>query len=138
MVKRLRQQFSITPKLIRGVVDLSYVKKLQHFDFQNWVIVEKFLGNVSQRKSGDMGIDGFTPQIMGGYPIQVKQSESVGRNVIDNFEPAMDRVKKKKGYIVAFSFVKGAYEEVARLKNDKDIHIILRTVQELLDGKIEE
>jgi len=43
----------------------------------------------------------------------VKQSEDVGRNVIDNFETAIKRANKKRGIIVAFSFGKGAYEEVA-------------------------
>ncbi len=138
MSKRFRQEFSISPQLIRGNVDLKYVKKLQPFDFQNWVIVDKFLGNVSRTKSGDFGVDGFTPQIMGGFPIQVKQSEDIGRNVIDNFQSAMRRFNKKKGYIVAFSFGRGAREEVAKLKNQGDIHIILRTVEELLEGKIEE
>ena len=122
----------------KGNVDLKYVKKLPPFEFQNWVVVDKFLGNVSKTKSGDIGIDGLTPQITGGFPIQVKQSEDVGRNVIDNFETAMRRLNKKKGYIVAFSFGKGAVEEVARLKNQENITIILRTVQELLDGKVEE
>ena len=84
-----------------------------------------------------MGIDGFTPQITGGYPIQVKQSEGVGRNVVDNFKSAMARVKKNKGYIVAFSFGKGAFEEVARLKNQEGIHIVLRTVEDLIEGKVE-
>jgi len=138
MVKRLRQEFSITPKLIKGTVDLRYIKKLPHFEFQNWVVVDKFLGNVSRTKSGDFGVDGLTPQITGGYPIQVKQSEDVGRNVIDNFETAMRRLKKNKGYVVAFSFGKGAYEEVARVKNQEGLNIILRTVKELLDGKVEE
>ena len=63
------------------IVYIKYVKNLQPFDFQNWVVVDKFLGNVSKTKSGDKGIDGLTPQITGGYPIQVKQSEDVGRNV---------------------------------------------------------
>ena len=49
----------------------------------------KFLGKASNRKSGDMGIDGFTPEILGADPIQIKQSESIGRNVVDNFETAM-------------------------------------------------
>ena len=138
MARRLRQDLGVSPQIIKGKVDLKYVQKLNPFDFQNWVVVDKFLGNVSGTKSGDMGIDGVTPQISGGYPIQVKQSEGVGRNVIDNFQPAMDRVHKKKGYIVAFSFAKGAYEEVARVKNQKGITIILRTVQELIDGKVEE
>ena len=85
-----------------------------------------------------MGIDGFTPEILGGYPIQVKQSEGVGRNVVDNFETAIRRINKKKGYIVAYSFVKGAYEEAARAKNQDVLEITLRTIQELIDGKIEE
>jgi len=137
MKKRLHKFYNVDANLIKGQVDIKYVKKLEPFEFQNWVVVDKFLGTVSKTKSGDMGIDGFTPQVMGGYPIQVKQSENVGRNVIDNFQPAMDRVNKKKGYIVAFSFVRGAYEECARVKNEAKYEIILRTVQELLDGKVE-
>ena len=100
--------------------------------------MDKFLGNISRTKSGDFGVDGITPQIMGGYPIQVKQSEEIGRNVIDNFETAIRRLNKKKGYIIAFSFGKGAREEVARVKNQEGVTIILRTVQELIDGKVEE
>ena len=138
MAKRMRLTFSISPQVIKGRVDLKYVQKLNPFEFQNWVVVDKFLGNVSRTKSGDMGIDGITSQITGGYPIQVKQSEGIGRNIIDNFETAMRRLKKNKGYIVAFSFGKGAYEEVARVKNQEGINIILRTVQELIDGKVEE
>ena len=85
-----------------------------------------------------MGIDGFTPFVTGGFPIQVKQSESVGRNVVDNFKSAIARAKKNKGYIVALSFGKGAVEEVARIKNQDNINIILRTVEDLINGKIEE
>lgn len=137
MQKRLRIALSANAQIIRGKVDLKYVRKLHPFEFQNWVVVDKFLGKVSDRKSGDMGIDGWTPQITGGYPIQVKQSDGVGREVVDKFQPAMNRVKKKKGYIVAFSFSKGAYEEVARVKNHEGLEIILRTVSDLLEGKTE-
>ena len=138
IIKRFRAKFATNPHLVKGTVDSKYIKKLQPFDFQNWVVVDKFLGNVSRTKSGDQGVDGLTPQISGGFPIQVKQSEGVGRNVIDNFETAMRKVKKNKGYVVAFSFGKGAYEEVARAKNQEGQTIILRTVQELIDGKVEE
>jgi len=137
ILRRLRQEQSVKAVLIKGKVDMKYVKKLNPYEFQNWVVVDKFLGTVSKKKSGDMGIDGLTPQILGGYPIQVKQSNNVGRNVVDNFETAIRRAKKKKGYIVAFSFGKGAYEEVARVKNKEGLEIILRTVKELLEGKIE-
>ena len=68
----------------------------------------------------------------------MKQSPDIGRNPIDNFETAMRRMGKKKGYFVAFSFGGGAKEEVARVKNQEGLEIILRTtVQDLLDGKIE-
>jgi DNA modification methylase len=138
MKKRLQTEFKVNIQLIKGEVDLKYLQKLLPHDFANWVIVDKFLGKVSIRKSGDMGIDGFTPEILGGFPIQVKQSDSVGRNVVDNFETAIRRIHKKKGYIVAYSFVKGAYEETARAKNQNETEIILRTVEELISGKIEE
>ena len=41
-------------------------------------------------------------------PIQVKQSERIGRNVVDNFETAVERSGKHKGYVVGFSFTRGA------------------------------
>jgi hypothetical protein len=62
----------------------------------------------------------------------VKQSEDVGRNVVDNFETAIERAGKNKGVIVAFSFGKGAHEEVARVKNEKGVEIILKAVEEIL------
>ena len=40
--------------------------------------------------------------------------------------------KKKKGVFVAFSFGKGAYEEVARAKNGWGLEIELKTVEEIL------
>jgi len=76
-----------------------------------------------------MGIDGFTFE---GHPIQVKQSDDIGRNVVDNFETAMRRHKATKGYIVAFSFGSGAYEEIARAKLHDNIEIKAITVKELL------
>ena len=50
------------------------------------MIVDEFLGQASMRKSGGMGLDGYTPAVLGGHPIQVKQSENVGRYVVDKFE----------------------------------------------------
>ena len=76
-----------------------------------------------------MGIDGF---YLDGTPIQVKQIEDVGRNPVDNFETAIKRDGKTKGVIVAFSFGKGAYEEVARAKLEEGLEITLKTVEEIL------
>ena len=44
----------------------------------------------------------------------------------------LQRIKKDKGYIVAFSFGKGAYEEVAEAKQ-RGLHIDLLTVDKLLE-----
>jgi len=51
---------------------------------------------------------------------------------LGNFETAIRRIKKNKGVIVAFSFGSGAYEEVARVKNQEMVEIKLKTVEEIL------
>jgi DNA modification methylase len=104
------------------------LRKISPTEFQNWVI-RRLFGRVSTRIVGDMGIDGYTFE---GYPVQVKQSDDIGRNVIDNFQTAMRRYKAKKGIIVAFSFGKGAYEEVARAKLHEGLEIDAVTVADLL------
>ena len=119
---------------------VEQVRKLEPFEFQNWVVIDKMRAKASRKKVGDMGLDGYIPSGElwhkgAGGGIQVKQSDRVGRNVVDNFETALKRAKHKKGYIVAFSFTKGAYEEVARAKNKEGLEIKLITVEELLSKK---
>lgn len=105
------------------------LRKMEPFEFQNWVC-NRLMARASGKKSFDMGIDGWT---IDGRPIQIKRSENVGRNVIDNFETALRRVKKKSGVIVGFSFSKGAYEEAARAKLEEGFNIELVTVEEILE-----
>ena len=107
----------------------SQLRAMEPFEFQNWVF-QAIRGRVSARLRGDMGIDGTS---FDGTPVQVKQSESVGRNVVDNFHASIVRDKKTKGTIVALSFGSGAYEEAARLKNTGGPEITLKTLKELLD-----
>jgi DNA modification methylase len=112
-----------------SVADLHALKPLE---FQNWVI-NRINGTHSPRKSGDMGIDGYS--WLAHEPIQVKQSEHIGRNVVDNFETAIERDgTKKKGYIIAFSFGRGAHEEAARAKQATKVDIELVPVSALLVG----
>lgn len=127
MAKRLRSLYAKVSEvgLPKNVAEL---KKLQPFEFQNWVM-EKLYARVNPKKVGDMGIDGY---YLDGTPIQVKQSEDVGRNVIDNFETAIKRMDRDKGVIVAFSFGKGAHEEAARAKNKEGLEITLKTVEDIL------
>ncbi len=110
--------------------NIEELKTFKPFEFQNWVI--GCLGGVgSERKVRDMGIDGYT--FFERHPIQVKQSENVGRITVDNFETALRRIKKEKGLIIGFSFTKDAYEEVARVKRSNHLDITLLTVQQVIE-----
>jgi DNA modification methylase len=132
MKRRLAKEGATEVKLVGMPVTEAQLKALKPFEFQNWVI-NRMNGTHSPTKSGDMGIDGFS--FMLHEPIQVKQSSGVGRNVVDNFETAVKRSGKDKGYIVAFSFGKGAYEEAARVKGADGLTIELLKVADLLEGK---
>jgi len=115
---------------------LSELKALEPFEFQNWVVNE-MRAKQSKKLVGDMGLNGYYDKTIFTEEagIQVKQSEKVGRNVVFNFETALRAGKYKKGYIIAFSFTKGTYEEVARAKGD-GLDIKLIRVEDLLLGKI--
>jgi len=123
-LRKMHAQYNIVglPKTVEEL------RALQPFEFQNWVF-EKLHGRINPKKVGDMGIDGWVEL---DVPLQVKQSDGVGRNVIDNFETAIQRSGKKRGVIVAFSFGSGAYEEVARARNEMGLDIKLKTVDEIL------
>jgi len=127
MAKRLRK-LGVSPNIMGMPMSEIELRKLPPFEFQNWV-VQRLFGRVSARKTSDMGIDGYTFE---GYPIQVKQSKNIGRNVVDNFETAMRRKKARKGVIVAFSFGRGANEEIARAKLHDNLDIKAITVKDLL------
>jgi len=58
----------------------------------------------------------------------------VGRNVVDNFETAIERERKTRGYAIAFSFTKGAHEEAARARSEKGVEIELVEVATLCEG----
>lgn len=126
--QRLSKMGAIDFKVYRLPQSVDDLRELGHFEFQNW-IVRYVHGNHAPRKVGDMGIDGYS--FFERLPIQIKQSERVGRNVIDNFETAVRRDGSHKGYVIAFSFTRGAYEEAARVKSE-GLEIALITVSELL------
>lgn len=108
------------------------LRKLKPFEFQNYII-RRVVGTHSPRKTGDMGIDGFS--YFERLPIQVKRSERVGRPVVDAFVAAVQREDAVKGYIVALSFTSGAYEEVARLKSaNRKLEIELIEAEDIRTG----
>lgn len=100
------------------------LKQINWEDFQNQVC-EKIGGRSAQKKIRDMGIDGWTFK---GVPIQVKQSESVGRPDVDKFQTAIRRFytgssKAKEGVRIVFSFTSDAYNEVSRVKLENGLDI---------------
>jgi DNA modification methylase len=116
-------------QLVNMPTTVDALRKLQHFEFQNWVI-QRFNGTYAPRKVHDFGIDGLS--FFHHFPIQVKQEDHVGRPVVDNMETAMERVGKDRAYIVGFGFTRVAHEEAARAKAAKKQIIRLLTVAELL------
>jgi len=119
--------------------DYDTLRYKDAFEFENW-IVQQFGGVSNTKQRSDFGLDGKMPD---NTPIQVKRSDNIGRNVIDNFFAAVQRSNKKLfdknvadrkpvGYIIAFSFGKGAVEEVARLKLKENIIIELVPVEKIV------
>ncbi|MEY3219965.1 MAG: hypothetical protein RIT27_1322 [Pseudomonadota bacterium] len=119
--------------------DYDTLRYKDAFEFESWIIQQ--LGGTSNTKQrSDFGIDGKTKD---GIPIQVKRSDNIGRNVIDNFQSACKRFdsklfeknqieKKPIGILIAFSFGRGAIEEIARLKNHDDLIIELKKVEDIV------
>jgi len=103
------------------------LKELNPYEFQDYAC-KKLGGTSSRTKVADGGIDGYINNIL----LQVKQSESIGRNAIDNFETAVRRKKKNRGIFVAFSFTRTAYEEIARAKSEDNLDIKLIEAEKLL------
>jgi DNA modification methylase len=129
MRRRLQKVGALDVRLVGMPTTLEDLHKLKPFEFQNW-IVDRINGIQSGRKSGDMGVDGHTFFLHD--PVQIKQSEGIGRNVIDNFETAVTRDGKKRGFVIAFTFGRGAHEEAARIRRE-GLEIQLVTVEDLLE-----
>jgi len=124
------------------------LRRMPHFEFQNWAVIA--LGGIpNQVKVGDYGIDGrlyvadvvkqkqegrdLFGDIDNWYPIQVKQKDKAGRPDIDNFETAMRRDRRLKGYFIAFGFTKDAFVEIKRANQKDALDIVPVTVAEILE-----
>ncbi len=138
------------------VRDLPWTEKqlreIPPFEFENWAVIA--LGGIPNKvQVGDMGIDGriypvsALPKASGKaageldfmdewYPIQVKQRDKVGRPDIDQFEAAMLRTKRKKGFFVGFDFSRDALAEIDGFFRREHAVISALTVREILDEEI--
>jgi DNA modification methylase len=119
--------------------DYDTLRYKNAFEFESFII-SQFGGIPQNKKGGDKGVDG---KMTDGTPIQVKRSDNIVRDVIDKFPTAAKRYdgalfdknlseSKPVGYIIAFSFGKGAVEEVARLKLKENIIIELVPVEKII------
>jgi len=126
------------PKYHPGIYEVKQLKDLPPFIFQNY-IVEICLDGISNlRKTGDMGIDGFTKDHI---PIQVKQSK-ITRPIVDQFEIAIDRYynqlgnqnKIKEGILVGDDIPShGVFAEMELAKQQRDIHITFISIKKCCD-----
>ena len=147
------QAIKVTELRLYNQADLfsqPFLTKLHKYDYDTLRYKDAFLfetfivtaygGRTNTRQRGDLGLDGHLPD---NTPIQVKRSDNIGRNVVDNFPSAIQRYDKRlfnqnreegkpAGYIIAFTFGKGAIEEVARLKNSENVVIKLIRVEEII------
>jgi hypothetical protein len=119
--------------------DYDTLRYKDAFEFEKFM-VQQFGGISNAKQRNDLGLDGKTQE---GIPIQVKRSDAIGRNVVDNFFSAIQRFdkalfdknkaeNKPVGFMIAFSFGKGAIQEVARLKTHEAIIIELKKVDEII------
>jgi hypothetical protein len=107
------------------------LRKLPSNEFQNWVI-QRFLGKASSLRDSRIGIDAYTAE---GQPIQIKQSDNIGRNEIDKFASVIGRIKAKNGIVVAFSFSDDVYRGIVRARINYRIEIKKVTVKELIESR---
>lgn len=128
MKLRLAKQ-KVTPTIHGLPTSVEDLRQLGPFEFQHWII-QRVLGTQSPRKTADMGIDGYS--FFESLPIQVKQKERVGRPDLDLFETAIRRERKHKGFLVAFSFGRGAIEGAARARKERGIEIVLVKVEDVV------
>jgi DNA modification methylase len=130
IMKRRVDGYGANANVVGLPATIEDLKALGHFEFQNWVI-DTINGVQRTQRTGDMGVDGYT--FFDRRPVQVKHSERVGRPVVDTFETAVAREEKDAGYIVAFSFTPGAYDEAARSREVGLTPVHLIRVEQLLE-----
>ena len=127
---------------------IEKLRALPPFEFENWAVIA--LGGIPNKvQVGDMGVDGriflvgTKPAEQGGlysedwFPIQVKQTDKVGRlGTIDAFQAVMERESqggRQRGFFVAFGYSRDAEQECAAFHRRTGRIIKLLTVQEILD-----
>jgi hypothetical protein len=114
----------------RGVSERS-LRKYSSAEFQKWVL-KRLEGKTSSSRDISMGIDGFTHR---GYPLLIKQTDSVSMTDIERFAGALAKSKMRNGVIVAFGYGGDAVRGRVRARTNYRIDIEMLTVSELIYSK---
>jgi DNA modification methylase len=101
------------------------------FKFEQFII-EQFGGEPNVKQVGDGGRDGVKRENGIAVPIQVKRRENVGRPDLQKFVGHLISDNVNRGYFIAFSYARNAYEYVAGLKLKQNIEIKLIKVDEVV------
>ena len=135
-----RLQYS-SSEIIGLPTNVNDLVEMKPHEFQQWVCDKMLAKNTSRSKhkpsGGDGGKDGIVRNNLitsggyGGTPIQIKQSDGVGVNVIKNLFATMHDMKVKKGFVVALSFGSGAIEQVSIYKLEDSVDIKLIKAEDL-------
>ena len=104
---------------------------LAPIEFQKWV-VQRLSGKASSLRDSRIGIDAYTAE---EHPIQIRQSDNIDRNAIENFASLMGRIKAKNGVIIAFSFADDSIRGIVRARMNYRVEIKKVTVKELIERR---
>ncbi len=110
-------------------VSETSLKKYSAQKFQDWVI-KQLDGKAAASQDVSIGIDGFTSK---GYPVLIRQSDSVGMMEVDRFAAALAKNRMRNGVIVAFGFGGDAIRGKVRAKTAYRIDIETLTVNDLIN-----
>jgi hypothetical protein len=127
--------FAIIGLIITGTVLIKRnktsendLRKMSSYEFKNWII-QKLSGRTSEVRDSRVGIDGFNSD---GDPIQIKQSDNIGKSEVYKFAIELSKKKLRRGIIVAFSFDENAVEGIIGARQNFRIIIRTLTTKELL------
>jgi hypothetical protein len=128
------------------------LRQLPGFEFENWAVLQlgevlkhhgrRIRAQVNRAKVGDFGLDGKIYLVTNAsikrsegkgklfseaedyVPVQVKNTDKVGRPEIDKFAHALRRDERSVGFFIGWEFSRDALAEVARVGKLEEAQVI--------------
>jgi hypothetical protein len=114
----------------RNIISESSLRKMPPYELQNWII-QKLSSEASSVRDLRVGINGYTQN---GDPIQIHQSDNIGKSEVYKFANELSKKKLKRGIIIAFSFKEDSVEGLISARQNFRIFIKTLTIRELING----